>query len=316
MKVVAFDFETANSERSSVCALGLAVVESGKIVAKRSWLIKPRPFSVEWYTTKIHGIKKEQLEDKPEFDVVWREAESLFLDSVLIAHNTDFDIDVLRKVLDCFSIPHPQNQFICTKQTARLVWPQLAKHSLEAVTKHLGIVFRAHDAEEDAVACAKVYLRACEATGVSGLHELATKIGLTPSLVSTRNVAHRDSRPKRDRVRESKRGLRIRMVLGRPVKKQIGSDMPLVDLDALADFCGQPLADKTVVVTGRLELFSRSEIEKLITDLGGKAAGSVSKKTDFLVCGEDAGSKLDKAKELGVKVISEMEFLNSVGRET
>lgn len=76
----------------------------------------------------------------------------------------------------------------------------------------------------------------------------------------------------------------------------------------------QPLAGKTLVVTGTLEKFSRSEIEKLIKELGGKAAGSVSKKTDFLVCGEDAGSKLDKAKELGVKVLSEGEFLKLVGR--
>lgn len=77
---------------------------------------------------------------------------------------------------------------------------------------------------------------------------------------------------------------------------------------------GQPLAGKTLVVTGTLEKFSRSEIEKLIKELGGKAAGSVSKKTDYLVCGEDAGSKLDKAKDLGVKVLSEGEFLKLVGR--
>ncbi|HKQ47990.1 MAG TPA: NAD-dependent DNA ligase LigA [Phycisphaerae bacterium] len=77
----------------------------------------------------------------------------------------------------------------------------------------------------------------------------------------------------------------------------------------------QPLAGKTVVVTGTLEKYSRGDIEKLIKELGGKAAGSVSKKTDFLVCGEDAGSKLDKAKELGVKVLSENEFLGLVGRQ-
>jgi DNA ligase (NAD+) len=76
----------------------------------------------------------------------------------------------------------------------------------------------------------------------------------------------------------------------------------------------QPLAGKTVVVTGTLGKFSRSEIEKLIKDLGGKAAGSVSKKTDFLVCGEDAGSKLEKAKELGVKVLSEGEFVKLIGK--
>jgi DNA ligase (NAD+) len=76
----------------------------------------------------------------------------------------------------------------------------------------------------------------------------------------------------------------------------------------------QPLAGKTLVVTGTLDKFSRSEIEQLIKDLGGKSSGSVSKKTDFLVCGEEAGSKLDKARELGVKVLSEKEFVMLIGR--
>jgi len=75
----------------------------------------------------------------------------------------------------------------------------------------------------------------------------------------------------------------------------------------------QPLAGKTVVVTGTLEKLSRSEIEKLIKELGGKTAGSVSKKTDFVIVGEDAGSKLEKARELGVKTLSEQEFLNLLG---
>lgn len=70
---------------------------------------------------------------------------------------------------------------------------------------------------------------------------------------------------------------------------------------------------KTFVVTGTLERMSRSEIESLIESLGGKASGSVSKKTDFVVAGENAGSKLVKAGELGVTVISEEEFFNMIG---
>ena len=67
-------------------------------------------------------------------------------------------------------------------------------------------------------------------------------------------------------------------------------------------------AGKTVVVTGSLEKYGRVEIEELIKRLGGKPSGSVSKKTDYLVAGADAGSKLAKAKELGVKVLTEAEF--------
>ena len=68
------------------------------------------------------------------------------------------------------------------------------------------------------------------------------------------------------------------------------------------------LAGKTVVVTGSLSRYSRDEIERLIERLGGKASGSVSKKTDYLVVGDAAGSKLEKAQSLGIPVLTEDEF--------
>ncbi|HWQ60099.1 MAG TPA: NAD-dependent DNA ligase LigA [Candidatus Fimivivens sp.] len=74
------------------------------------------------------------------------------------------------------------------------------------------------------------------------------------------------------------------------------------------------LSGKTVVVTGSLSRFTREEAKDIIRKNGGHPAGSVSAKTDFVLAGEDAGSKLAKASELGVRVISEDEFLRMVGR--
>ena len=71
---------------------------------------------------------------------------------------------------------------------------------------------------------------------------------------------------------------------------------------------GTRLAGKTFVLTGTLEHFTRDEAKKMIEDAGGKVTGSVSKKTDYVVAGADAGSKLDKAKELGLRVIDEKEM--------
>lgn len=71
---------------------------------------------------------------------------------------------------------------------------------------------------------------------------------------------------------------------------------------------------KTFVVTGTLASMGRREIENLISSLGGKAAGSVSKKTDYVIAGENAGSKLDKARALGVPVLSEEVFFKLIGR--
>jgi DNA ligase (NAD+) len=73
------------------------------------------------------------------------------------------------------------------------------------------------------------------------------------------------------------------------------------------------LQGKTLVVTGTLTQFKRDEIEALIERLGGRAASSVSKNTDFLVAGENAGSKLDKAQQLGIKILSEDEFKLLIG---
>ncbi len=76
---------------------------------------------------------------------------------------------------------------------------------------------------------------------------------------------------------------------------------------------GTKLAGKTFVLTGTLAKFTRDEAKKLIEDAGGRVSGSVSKKTDYVVAGSDAGSKLDKAKELGVAVIGEDEMQKLAG---
>lgn len=75
------------------------------------------------------------------------------------------------------------------------------------------------------------------------------------------------------------------------------------------------LAGKTIVVTGELENFTRQQAEQAIRDANGKASSSVSKKTDFVLAGKNAGSKLDKALKLAVKVINEKQFLAMLGKE-
>lgn len=79
------------------------------------------------------------------------------------------------------------------------------------------------------------------------------------------------------------------------------------------DDAAKPFAGKTLVVTGTLTRYSRDEIQAVINRLGGRASGSVSKNTDFLVAGENAGSKLDKARDLGVPVLTEREFEELAG---
>ncbi len=76
----------------------------------------------------------------------------------------------------------------------------------------------------------------------------------------------------------------------------------------------RPLAGKTLVVTGSLEGYTRSEIEQTIKRLGGRATSSVSKKTDFVLVGKDPGSKAEKARKLGVTILTEAEFRELTGQ--
>jgi DNA ligase (NAD+) len=74
-----------------------------------------------------------------------------------------------------------------------------------------------------------------------------------------------------------------------------------------------PLTGKTFVITGTLSRWSRKEAEELVEKAGGRAAGTVSKKTDYVLAGENAGSKLSKAEKLGVEVLDETTFAQLVG---
>jgi DNA ligase (NAD+) len=107
--------------------------------------------------------------------------------------------------------------------------------------------------------------------------------------------------------------------LARPERRQLVRRLKVAGVNmqsrSVAPLRESPLRGKTIVVTGTLKGFSRQQVEQAIRAAGGKATGSVSKKTDFVLAGEDAGSKLEKARTLGVQVIDEKQFLAMLGKE-
>jgi len=95
--------------------------------------------------------------------------------------------------------------------------------------------------------------------------------------------------------------------------RQLGVNLDRLDEDApVVVDAGSPFADKKVVITGTLSE-PRSHFQKLLEGLGAKVSGSVSKNTDYLLAGENAGSKLTRAEELGIVVLTEVELENMIG---
>lgn len=99
-----------------------------------------------------------------------------------------------------------------------------------------------------------------------------------------------------------------------PESRQLVEDLKAVgvNMESQKEIVDMRFEGMTFVLTGTLSMYKRSEAQKIIESFGGKASGSVSKKTTYVLAGEDAGSKLQKANELGITVISEEEFAEMI----
>lgn len=181
MDFVAIDFETATSRYTSICSMGICVVENNNIIHQEDLFIKPVPFEFKEYNIKIHGITPEAVMFEPTFDKYWPHIKTYLEGKTVIAHNTSFDITALCAVLDYFSIPYPIFDYMCTVKLSQKAYPELKSHKLNNLCEALGITFSHHHAYDDAFACAKVLLRILEDYSLENKYELAecfdTKIG-------------------------------------------------------------------------------------------------------------------------------------------
>lgn len=176
---VALDFETANREWTSICAVGLAFVAGGEVVANPSWLVRPPQLVFDPGFVRIHGITAAQVADKPEFGELWDELRLHLEGGIIVAHNADFDINVLIQALDLYGIPRPTLEYSCTKIIAQRAWPGWRRYGLAALAERHGINFRHHDAGEDAGVCAEVALRAWREKGAASFPHLHETLNIT-----------------------------------------------------------------------------------------------------------------------------------------
>lgn len=287
MHYIAIDFETANSQRSSPCALGLAVVKDSRIIERHSWLIRPQPLYFDHWNVRIHGITEDDVADARDFAELWPEICQFIEGQLVVAHNASFDFSVLRAVLNQYGLPYPELEYLCSLLISRRAWPNFATYRLDVLAQSFGIALNHHVAEDDAVASAELLLKAQQIFNVNSLRELSAACSVIPGKLFPGGYL--------------------------PCTAERMAIACEIDDSRIRPIPSEKVRGKTFVLTGTLAKYTRDQAKKLIEDAGGKVVGSVSKKTDYVVAGTEAGSKLDKAQELGVAVINEQQMEELLG---
>lgn len=155
---IAIDVETANRERTSICAIGAVKVEDGVIVDHRYSLVRPEPDYYSRYNVAVHGITDDDTWNAPSFGTVWAEWIPWFSGLPFVAHNAPFDSSCIRAACRMYGLEEPA-PFHCTLAAARRTIPRgmCPSKSLDMLCEFFGIpLLRHHNALDDAEACAKL----------------------------------------------------------------------------------------------------------------------------------------------------------------
>jgi DNA polymerase III subunit epsilon len=176
MRIVALDFETANHYLQSACSLGISIYEDGEIIDSFEWYFKPHPQYNYFTNTHIHGISEEDVINEEEFVFYYEQLTDILKDSIIIAHNASFDINVLNSICDLYGLDHFKNKYLDTVAISRKVYPELYNHKLDTVSKYLNIDLNHHNGQSDAFACLMILLKAMDYYQTYDLDEFLSKI--------------------------------------------------------------------------------------------------------------------------------------------
>lgn len=295
MKFIVLDIETANYEPTSICQLGVVVLEDFKVTQKLDYLIKPYPNQFMDVFSSLHGITKDMVEDAPTFDIVWEEIKDLFNEfSLCIAHNASFDFGNIKSTLKYYDYDVDSIKFpiLCTMQYAQHSDIKFKKYNLGYLCNYFSIENKqAHSALSDAIATSELFLKLIEVNhdDLGSLIRRAYKYSFSGC-----------------------------SEYQKPIKKTLPpysniSQKSIVATNTVFDET-HILFGKTVVITGPLDSMSRSEAYLAIKNVGGLCGDGVTKKTNYLVTNSsDMTSKMKKVlqyKEQGqdITIINESQF--------
>lgn len=301
---VAIDFETATASRNSGCAVGLVIVENSEITTARSWLIRPPDNAYDPFNISIHGITPDDTRGEPSFDSVWPEVFQYVGERIVIAHNTSFDISVVRNSVAYSSLPVPEIRFACTYRMAKSTWPDRWSYRLDSLASDLDISLDHHDPKSDAEAAAAIALILCEQNQVDDIEELADKLGY--------RIGHLSG--------DEYHSFSNALTSGGASLAQLTPTNGEMDER-------HPLFGARIAFTGTLDTMTRQAAAQAAVNVGARASGSISKKTNYLVVGmtdfsrvgqDGMSRKLRGAVELAttgseLEIIDENEFLALLG---
>lgn len=307
MNFTAIDFETANAERGSVCAVGLAMVEDGQVVRRLRQLIRPVPLRFDPFNVSIHGIREEHVTSAPTFSDFWPSLWSAVA-GPLVAHNAAFDMSVLRCALDHSGTRYPDTDYFCTRVIAKLAWPEHPTYALDHIARAIGISFAHHDAEEDARACALIAVTACKQLNASSLYTLREGCGLRIGRLFPGGYCPCGG-PHSEHAAANRR------------EKLYAAD---ITPSAVPHDEQHPCYGMAFVFTGTLSSMPRKLAMQTVVDHGGICHDTVKNDTDYLVLGREGfigyqaghkSGKMQKAEEmrhrgLPTEILSEDDFLS------
>lgn len=301
---IAIDFETATSDRSSICEIGLTIVKNGIITDSKSWLVQPPHNDYDPFNSEIHGITARDTKNSPLFPDIWKEVLPILHNQIIVAHNTGFDMYALRDVLLLYNIPYPDLYYYCSYRISKYIFKDSRSYSLPVICKHIGVDLNNHHrAKDDSMACAELFLKCLMQINCSDIHSLQDIYKFKRGEFSESSFKPQLSIASRTKTPASK-------IVGDPDKFEVGSI-----------FYG-----KNVCFTGTCTYGVRDELLQKIADIGGFPMSSVNKKTDVLIVGQQdfrvvgesgMSSKQKKAFELKangseIEILSEAEFLSNI----
>lgn len=184
-QIISIDFETANEKRFSPCAIGIVVANGEEIVDEFYSLINPQ-MVFSSFNIDIHGITPRDVKDAPTFTQLWPTLHRYLANNLVVAHNASFDMSVIRHTLDYYDLPYPVMDYVCTRNIAKRVWPNLINHKLDTIARNYDITFEHHHALEDARVCWKVLLQAMRSYETNSVDILLENCGISKGKIFER----------------------------------------------------------------------------------------------------------------------------------